>query len=269
MVWAGAPAGCPSSPLCSAHATLVGREAVLRLRLCPGGVWRPASFPPLNRLLGGSAGRVFHCPNEGGPMATKADFTEVEWEALHKGMTGAGMLVSVGDRDFTDTFGEAGALAGRLREEHGQSASELVRELAGARGSGSRVYRFAAEDRGRDARSPSLGDGYPRGQGPGRGGRSTGSLSWTSPTPSPTRREASSRVRLPRSTRSGTLSARREAGTSCRGLTLGSTVRRSAGSEEALLETERCLAWRSWRTPLVIAEGRRPRLLARWSLFTG
>ena len=46
------------------------------------------------------------------------------------------MLVSVGDRDFTDTFGEAGALAGRLREEHGQSASELVRELAGARGSG-------------------------------------------------------------------------------------------------------------------------------------
>ena len=69
-------------------------------------------------------------------MTAKADFTAEEWETLHKGVTGAGLLVSVGDRDFTDTFGEAGALARRLREEHGQNASELVRELAGARGSG-------------------------------------------------------------------------------------------------------------------------------------
>lgn len=69
-------------------------------------------------------------------MATKADFTEEEWETLHKGVTGAGLLVSVGDRDFTDTFGEAGALARRLREEHAQGASQLVRELAGTRGSG-------------------------------------------------------------------------------------------------------------------------------------
>ncbi len=68
-------------------------------------------------------------------MATKADFTEEEWETLHKGVTGAGFLVSASDRDFTDTFGEAGALARRLREEHEQSASDLVRELAGARGS--------------------------------------------------------------------------------------------------------------------------------------
>ena len=69
-------------------------------------------------------------------MATKADFTEDEWKTLHKGVTGAGLLVSVGDRDFTDTFGEAGALAKRLREEHEKSESELVRELAEARGSG-------------------------------------------------------------------------------------------------------------------------------------
>ncbi len=69
-------------------------------------------------------------------MATKADFTEEEWESLHKGVTGAGLLVSVGDRDFTDTFGEAGALAKRLREEHDQSQSELVRELAAIHGSG-------------------------------------------------------------------------------------------------------------------------------------
>src|SRR5262245_11659645 len=45
-------------------------------------------------------------------------------------------MVSVGDRDFTDTFGEASALAKELRQAHEQSTSELVRELAGARGSG-------------------------------------------------------------------------------------------------------------------------------------
>jgi tellurite resistance protein len=69
-------------------------------------------------------------------VATKADFSEDEWEALHKGATGAGLMVSVGDRDFTDTFGEAGALAKQMREAHEQSTSELVRELAGTRGSG-------------------------------------------------------------------------------------------------------------------------------------
>jgi hypothetical protein len=69
-------------------------------------------------------------------MATKSDFTQDEWEAIHTGVTGAGMLVSVGDRDFTDTFGEAGALAKRLREEHEQSSSELVREIASVHRSG-------------------------------------------------------------------------------------------------------------------------------------
>lgn len=69
-------------------------------------------------------------------MATKADFTEEEWETLRKGVTGAGMLVSIGDRDFTDTFGEAGALARRLSEERETSESELVRELATGRASG-------------------------------------------------------------------------------------------------------------------------------------
>ena len=44
-------------------------------------------------------------------MATKADFTEDEWKTMQKGVTGAGMLVSVSDRDFTDSFGEASALA--------------------------------------------------------------------------------------------------------------------------------------------------------------
>jgi hypothetical protein len=69
-------------------------------------------------------------------MATRSDFTDDEWEAMQKGVTGAGMLVSVSDQDFTDTFGEASALAKALRAQHEQGASELVRELARARGTG-------------------------------------------------------------------------------------------------------------------------------------
>jgi hypothetical protein len=69
-------------------------------------------------------------------MATRADFNDDEWEAMRKGITGAGMLVSVGDRDFTDTFGEVGALAKRLSEEREGSASDLMRELASGRPSG-------------------------------------------------------------------------------------------------------------------------------------
>ena len=69
-------------------------------------------------------------------MASKADFTEEEWETMRKGVAGAGMLVSVGDRDFTDTFGEAGALAKRLRQEHEAAGSEFIRELAAGRPAG-------------------------------------------------------------------------------------------------------------------------------------
>jgi hypothetical protein len=69
-------------------------------------------------------------------MATKADFTEEEWKAMQKGVTGTGLLVSVGDRDFTDSFGEVSALAKYLAAQRETSESELVRELAHARGSG-------------------------------------------------------------------------------------------------------------------------------------
>jgi hypothetical protein len=69
-------------------------------------------------------------------MATKADFTEAEWEAMQKGVTGAGMLVSGADRDFTDSFGEASALAKALARQREQNASQLVRELASVRGTG-------------------------------------------------------------------------------------------------------------------------------------
>ena len=68
-------------------------------------------------------------------MTGKADFTEDEWEALQKGVTGAGMLVSVADRDFTDSFGEASALAKQLAT-HRENESQLVRDLSGTHGTG-------------------------------------------------------------------------------------------------------------------------------------
>jgi hypothetical protein len=68
-------------------------------------------------------------------MAGKADFTEQEWEDLQQGVTGAGMLVSAAHRDFTDSFGEAGAIAKHLAA-HRDDESELVRALASTRGTG-------------------------------------------------------------------------------------------------------------------------------------
>ncbi len=69
-------------------------------------------------------------------MATKADFTDDEWNSLQKGITGAAMLVALSDRDFTDMFGEAGAMAKALASQREQGASELVRELVNVRGTG-------------------------------------------------------------------------------------------------------------------------------------
>jgi tellurite resistance protein len=69
-------------------------------------------------------------------MASKTDFTEEEWAALQKGVVGTGMLVSISDRDFTDTFGEVGALAKYLSAQHEVNESPLLRELAEAHRSG-------------------------------------------------------------------------------------------------------------------------------------
>jgi len=68
-------------------------------------------------------------------MAGKADFTEDEWKDLQQGVTGAGLLVSTAHRDFTDSFGEASAVAKQLAA-HRESDSQLVRELSGTRGTG-------------------------------------------------------------------------------------------------------------------------------------
>jgi hypothetical protein len=69
-------------------------------------------------------------------MATKADFDEQEWETIQKGVTGAGVLVSLSDRDFTDSFGEAGALAKYLAKQRTESPSTLVRDVAAIHSSG-------------------------------------------------------------------------------------------------------------------------------------
>lgn len=69
-------------------------------------------------------------------MATKSDFTEAEWEALQKGVTGSGMLVSLSDRDLSDSFGESSAMAKYLAGQHVAASSELVRDLGKTRGTG-------------------------------------------------------------------------------------------------------------------------------------
>jgi hypothetical protein len=69
-------------------------------------------------------------------MTTKTEFTQEEWEALQKGVTGAGFLMAVSDRSFFDSFKEAGALARHLTEARKSGSSELIRELAEARGTG-------------------------------------------------------------------------------------------------------------------------------------
>ena len=68
-------------------------------------------------------------------MAGKSDFTEEEWEQLRKGATGAGLLVSVSDRGFLDSFKEASSLAKHLVGAR-KDESQLVRELAEGRPAG-------------------------------------------------------------------------------------------------------------------------------------
>ena len=69
-------------------------------------------------------------------MATKADFTEEEWKTMQKGVTGAGLLVSVSDPDFTDSFGEASSVAKYLAEQQRENGSVLMRDLAHVHGTG-------------------------------------------------------------------------------------------------------------------------------------
>lgn len=69
-------------------------------------------------------------------MASKADFTDQEWEQLRKGVTGAGLFVSLADRSFFDTFKEAGTMAKHLGQARSSSQSQLIRELVHGGGTG-------------------------------------------------------------------------------------------------------------------------------------
>lgn len=68
-------------------------------------------------------------------MSTET-LSETEIETLRKGATGAGLLVTVSDKSFFDTFKEAGAMAKHLATAKGSSDSELVRKVAEGRGTG-------------------------------------------------------------------------------------------------------------------------------------
>src|ERR1700687_2379302 len=60
--------------------------------------------------------------------------SESEIETLRKGALGAGLLVSVSDRGFFDTFKEAGVLAKHVAVARGSSESAVVKQGAGAHG---------------------------------------------------------------------------------------------------------------------------------------
>jgi hypothetical protein len=61
---------------------------------------------------------------------------ESEIETLHKGAMGAGLLVSVSDRGFFDSFKEAGTLAKHVAAARGSSESPVVKQVAAGHGTG-------------------------------------------------------------------------------------------------------------------------------------
>ena len=69
-------------------------------------------------------------------MAAKTDFTTEEWDALQKGLTGAGMWVSLVDPKFFDSFKEIGALTKHLAEAQTKSSNPLIAEVAKVKGTG-------------------------------------------------------------------------------------------------------------------------------------
>jgi hypothetical protein len=63
-------------------------------------------------------------------------FDDSEIETLRKGAMGSGLLVSVSDRGFFDTFKEAGTLAKHVAAARGTSESPVVKQVAEGRGTG-------------------------------------------------------------------------------------------------------------------------------------
>jgi hypothetical protein len=71
--------------------------------------------------------------------------SETDIETLRKGAMGAGLLVSVSDRGFFDTFKEAGVLAKHVTAARSGSSSDVVRKVAEGRGVGFGVTTPPAE----------------------------------------------------------------------------------------------------------------------------
>lgn len=76
---------------------------------------------------------------------SETPLSDTEIETLRKGAMGAGLLVSVSDRKFFDSFKEAGALAKHVATARGSSQSAVVRRLAEGRGMGFGVTTPPAE----------------------------------------------------------------------------------------------------------------------------
>jgi hypothetical protein len=66
---------------------------------------------------------------------------------MQKGVTAQACSSLISDADFTDSFGEASALAKHLAEEQQRSGSALIRDLAHVHGTG-----FASPPHGRRQR---------------------------------------------------------------------------------------------------------------------
>jgi hypothetical protein len=80
-----------------------------------------------------------------GIAVTSETFSESEIETLHKGAMGAGLLVSLSDRRFFDSFKEAGVLAKHVAAARGSSDSAVVKQVAAKRGTGFGVATSPAE----------------------------------------------------------------------------------------------------------------------------
>jgi hypothetical protein len=78
-------------------------------------------------------------------MDMSETLSDEEVDTLRKGAMGAGLLVSVSDRGFFDTFREAGALAKHVAAARASSQSAVVRRIAEGRGVGFGVTSQPAE----------------------------------------------------------------------------------------------------------------------------
>ena len=72
-------------------------------------------------------------------MTGRGDYSEDEWNTLHRGLTGAGMWVAVSEKGFTSTFKETGAIASFLAHQASEADNPLIRELAATKGTGWKV----------------------------------------------------------------------------------------------------------------------------------